>query len=194
MVDEINGINYGAIAEALRFYMEEHDFVYVDLPWFVSSKACDLTRPPKSPPIRISHIKGEAVASGEQSFLALAMSGKLMPGKYVGVTPCFRKEKDLSETRLPYFLKVELFVLGGEDISETLIPAKEFFDEHLNETEVVEVSGTQSDLYYMGLELGSYSSYNKKPIGKWVCGTGCAEPRFSISFKKKLHEEEQREI
>ena len=182
MDEEHKGINYGAIAEALRFYVEEHDFVYIDLPWVVSTKACDLTRPDKAPPIRISHLRGETVASGEQSFIALAMAGKLKPGKYVGVTPCFRAEKSLSDTRLPYFFKVELFILGGDDISQTLLPAQEFFDKYLDDgTEVIEVSDSQSDLYFMGLELGSYSKYNKKPIGKWVCGTGCAEPRFSIS-------------
>lgn len=187
------GINYLAIAEAVRFYRDEHDFEYVNLPWVVSSKACDLTRPSEDAGrVRISHIKGEAVASGEQSFLALVLAGKLKPGKYVGVSPCFRVEDETSEWKLPYFMKVELFVLGGRDIMETLGPARAFFEEYLEAIDVVPVSAYQSDIYYDGIELGSYNSYKKAPIGHWVCGTGCAEPRFSLSCKKiqKIREDE----
>ena len=186
------GINYGAISEAIRFYTDEHDFKYVNLPWVVSSKACDLTRPSKDAGVvRISHIRGEAVASGEQSFLALVLAGKLKPGKYVGATPCFRIENEANLWTQPYFFKVELFILGSSDIMDTLLPAREFFEQHLEAVDLVEVSQTQSDLYYDGVEIGSYCKYDKKPIGRWVCGTGCAEPRLSLSYAKleKIREE-----
>lgn len=180
-------MDYTALAEAIKFYVNNHGFLYVDLPWVVRDEVCDLTRPNGADPIRISHIEGEVVASGEQSFLQLFLDGRIKRGKrYVGCSPCFRDEKELSSLTRPYFMKVELFCPGSDDIDLTLRPAFEFFSQHIYFADLsnVIVGDSQVDIFYKKrIELGSYCVYEKSPVGKWVCGTGCAEPRFSRCVK-----------
>lgn len=80
-------IDYKKIVDALHFY-NWACFKYLEVPWFVSHQAMQVTAPPGKR--ACTSFLGELVASGEQSFIQLWMDNKLKQGKWHCVTPCFR--------------------------------------------------------------------------------------------------------
>lgn len=131
------------------------------------------------------------VASAEQSFLQLEKEGKLKPGRWMALTPCYRDEPILDETHLPVFLKLELIKLSDERNFYTRTDAlwiagkmQKFLREfYALPTEVIETEDG-FDVMYEDLELGSYG-VRKTMTGKsYVYGTGLAEPRTSIALER----------
>lgn len=179
-------IDYSKIAAGIEFYTK-HGFKFVDAPWIASQTATDITRPEGA--TNYPFEKGFLVASGEQSFFQLILDGKLEPGCYSCVTPCFRDDK-LDRYHQRWFLKLEL--IDTQDVTtgrplELAYLAKEFFNVYLDNTAVVPtqpldktlVPETGYDVISNGIELGSYGLRQHPLIGSWVYATGCAEPRLS---------------
>ena len=187
----MNTINYRNIADAVDFY-QGCGYTYVEVPWYVTREIMDITRPKHVPEDMDYYIPKNdkcLVASAEQSFLYLIVKGILQPGKYVGVTPCYRFEP-INQLHRKVFTKVELIEFGEVDdigqsnLTELVHHAIEFFKTKLNGTiakvgNVPENSIYGLDLEYNMEELGSYGIRQHRNI-KWVYGTGCAEPRLSI--------------
>ena len=89
---------------ALIFY-NASGWKQIDLDWTVENKISSITKPLDKKSFFID--EKELVASGEQSFLQLMNDNKLKPGRYCGITPCFRDdEEDYLHSK--YFMKVEL--------------------------------------------------------------------------------------
>jgi len=116
-------INYLLIAKAIEYYVQ-NGYKYIEVPWVVSSEALNIT----CPKIYKMRFKDKStVYSGEQSFLQMILDYKLMPGKYVCATPCFRPgDETVSNLHFNTFFKVELInflgraCLGDQDTNKLL--------------------------------------------------------------------------
>jgi hypothetical protein len=185
----MNNINYRNIADSIDYY-QDLGYTNVELPWYVTQDVMNITKP--------KHISDDLdyyiprndkvlVASGEQSFLYLIIKGILQPGKYQGVTPCYRFEP-INQLHRKTFIKNELILFNEESVTndqllEVVGDARKFFETKLMNVELKEVPQDNSivnfDLMYKGEELGSYGIRKFRNIS-WIYGTGCAEPRLSI--------------
>ncbi|MDW9481781.1 hypothetical protein GOB57_24335 [Sinorhizobium meliloti] len=170
------------LARALDFYAAK-GFLRVELDWHAPKEICAITCPDEG---RMYAFDGEyLVGSAEQAFMDAQQRGSLPPGRYVALTPCFRREKAVTETHLRHFMKVELFAAHearGELAHEFALLATEFMQAET--TQVVELVKTSEgyDLEIGGIEVGSYAA--RKVDGmSWTCGTGLAEPRFSTAVE-----------
>jgi len=192
-------------------FYERAGYQPLDVPWCVSEEAMNITRPVWAGTVNASYIAGGKqqcpVASAEQSFLQLQLDrmkadGTLMTGTYVAMTPCFRNEPVLDDLHQPYFMKVELYDATANLIVEAAEPrlnamierAKRFFEQYL-EVKVVPNEeydplkvGSAFDIVAEGtnIELGSYGIREHPKVGRWVYGTGCAEPRFSYAIEQDI--------
>jgi hypothetical protein len=193
-----------------REYYEEQGFKYVDVPWAVSRRAILLTRPPHITTEPMSMTSGGMdfypVASAEQSFLQMQMdavnAGSPITGSYCAITPCFRNEPKLDDQHQPYFLKCELISWVPTDgkLIEQVIQmhhmigaARQFFEDEGLEVECVPnpegmhdpigVNGQAFDVvsFRTNVEVGSYGIREHASVGRWIYGTGIAEPRFSYA-------------
>lgn len=192
----MNTINYRYIADAIEYY-QKCDYNYVEVPWYVTEDVMNVTKPfnkSSDDDYYIPKNNKYLVASAEQSFIYHIFKGIMLPGYYVGASPCFRFEK-ISDTHRKCFMKVELIYIS-ENMEENLNPhmdkmvydAKHFFEKIIgNYTDILEVPQENSivnyDIMYKGYELGSYGIRKHKNLFQWVYGTGCAEPRLSIVKK-----------
>ncbi len=180
-------INYSLIGYACQFYTLSCGFEQIESPWTVTKAIADITRPPKAGEFSIKEKNKVLVASGEQSFLYLYAKGYLPKGKLLTVTPCFRND-DFDGLHTKYFMKVEL--INTKDVSpkslDSMIDcAKEFFKQIFppKGLKVVKISDNQFDIFYKDVELGSYG-IRKCDFLEYVYGTGCAEPRTSLTLQK----------
>ena len=113
----------------------------------------------------------------------MIVNNNLKPGKYVGITPCFRDEPILDELHKSYFMKVELIdTLRADSLNNMIQSAKEFYLKYLD----VSVIETQDEMYDIEdtknrIELGSYGTRRYKNI-EYVFGTGCALPRLTYAI------------
>ena len=151
------------------------------------------------------------VASAEQSFLQMQMdavkAGKPITGNYCAITPCFRNEPKLDDLHQPYFMKLELISWVPIDGNPTeqeialhrmIAHARQFFEELEKdfETETVLnaelaqgdplcVGGHAFDIqsFRCGIEIGSYGIRQHKAVGRWLYGTGLAEPRYTYAVE-----------
>lgn len=191
---------YRRLIEAMAFY-EKCGFRAIDVPWAVSRAALDITRPIQAGPETLLYHAGGIelcpVASAEQSFLQMQMDartiGHHMTGSYVAITPCFRNEHVVDALHQPYFMKVELISWDHADedgMSRMLSLAGAFFERYLgwetvknNEFDPIGV-GQAIDIVAKesGIELGSYGIREHPAVGRWLYGTGCAEPRLSYAI------------
>jgi hypothetical protein len=179
---EDNNINWQYLMSAMNFYISK-GFEYIDLNWTVDEEISDRTRPLGKKDFFINN--KVLVASAEQSFLQLIKDGKLEPGRYCGITPCFRDEYILDYLHQQYFMKVELIDTKNtnhESLEDMIIIAKEYYSQYLG-VELLECDGV-FDLIDSKhkIELGSYGLRQYDDI-KWVFGTGVAEPRLSKILK-----------
>jgi seryl-tRNA synthetase len=182
MVVGSNNINWSRLVSALNFY-NASGWKQIDLEWIVDSDVSSSTKPSDKQSFFIGY--KELVASGEQSFIQLIKEGKLLPGRYCGITPCFRDD-DEDYLHSKYFMKVELIDTLNTDmksLEEIIYCAKQFFSIFLD----VRIEKIEENLYDIvefktGFELGSYGirEYNNL---KYVFGTGLAEPRLSKVLK-----------
>ena len=185
-------IDYEKIAAATHYY-ETKGYKEIEVPWIISLDSMLITRPKGAR--LFSTFAGELVASGEQSFLEIR--DQLKPGKYQCVTPCFRDEQIHDGLHHQYFIKNELiWVLEPwkpghtvyNDILDMIIKdARDFFNAYGN-TVVIDsplnnAEGNQ-DIEINGIEVGSYG-YRSYEDFHWIYGTGCAEPRLTMSLSQK---------
>lgn len=178
MVVGNNNINWSRLISALNFY-NANGWKHIDLEWIVDSEISSITKPSLKKSFFLE--EKELVASGEQSFIQLMKEGKLIPGKYCGITPCFRDDQE-DYLHSKYFMKVELINtvnVDNKSLMEIIDCAKNFFSNFL-EVKVVKLEDYLYDIVdaKTGFELGSYGIREYDNL-KWVFGTGLAEPRLS---------------
>lgn len=101
-------INWHLFSKAITTYTHL-GYKLIEVPWLVDQQAIDVTLPPSAKPFTVSGCGelNQLVGSAEQSFIYLALQGKLLPGKYQALTPCFRDDKE-DELHHKYFMKLEL--------------------------------------------------------------------------------------
>ena len=204
----VGTLQYARMLEAREYY-EACGFKYIDVPWAVSREAIMMTRPPWVTGEPFSYEAGGKliypVASAEQSFLQMqmdAMEGRrLMYDSYCTITPCFRNEPVLDDLHQPYFIKLELISWDKttpEDLGKMIAGARLFFEnEHgghkADDLWVDVVPNTDPDpigivakdivTKYTQIELGSYGIRSHPKVGRWLYGTGLAEPRYSYALE-----------
>ena len=173
-------IDYRVIADAISFY-EGLGYEYIEVPWSARGDAMCLTTPNG---ILLFPLRDEfLLASGEQIFIQMMQDGELKDGeRYMCVTPCFRDEPHYTPLVRPYFLKVELIVVGSDeqaDVDRALSHAESFFNRYLPKPVERLKTDIGIDIMYNDVELGSYGLRDHPTTGPWVYATGVAEPRFS---------------
>lgn len=174
--------NWARLARALDFYSSK-GFLRVELDWSAPKDICAITCPDES---RMYAFDDEyLVGSAEQGFMDAQNRGSLPAGRYVTLTPCFRREPVVSETHLRHFMKVEMF--ASHDARDELayefgLLAADFMQRETSH--VVELVATTEgyDLEIAGIEVGSYAARTSNGMS-WTCGTGLAEPRFSTAVE-----------
>ncbi len=177
-------IDWGRLAQALAFY-EARGFERVELDWHASRTISAWTCPDAQ---RMYAFDDDVlVGSAEQGFMQAQVEGRLVPGKrYVALTPCFRREPVLSDTHRLQFMKVELYTAGTCSLEEAHALASVAKDclKALGSCPVEVVPTPEGlDLEIAGLEVGSYAA-RRHGEHAWTCGTGLAEPRFSIAVNR----------
>lgn len=177
----INGlVDWARLGKALAFYRAA-GFLECELPWHAPRDVCALTCP--EPERMYGFEDGVLVGSAEQSFMAAQKEGMLPPMRYVSLTPCFRREREETETHKRYFMKVELFQShkASDDIAlEFAELAKRFMEAEGGQAVDIVRTAEGYDLEIAGIEVGSYSGRSLGGM-EWTCGTGLAEPRFTTA-------------
>lgn len=194
-MEPVANVRWDWLVNTIQFW-ERDGFRYVEVPWLVSKEAIEHTFKGQANPI----FQGRyPVGSGEQSFLQMQMEGKLEPGKYITMTPCFREETHLSDITQPHFMKVELYVTL--DITHNSAPHHKIawflardaiyqmekliqFTKCEKNFEVLKTDEGY-DAMFNGVEVGSYG-IREHNGHQWLYGTGLAEPRFSTLVRKAM--------
>lgn len=197
---------YNRLLRAIEYY-ERCGFKYIDVPWLVSNEAMTITRPEWAKSSIMTLIAGGEpmcpVASAEQSFLQMQMTavkaGSRMHGRFVTITPCFRNEPVIDDLHLPGFMKVELIHWGDtadgvclRDVHDMVNTAQVLLNCHVPTIRVINeepdpvACGFAFDINAKstGIELGSYGIREYPAVGRWVYGTGLAEPRMTYAIEK----------
>lgn len=171
-------MNLMRLAAAQEYY-ENLGYKNIEVPWVVDKDVNLITAPPN--PTLYPLENKFLVASAEQSFIQSLKDGKLPPGRYQATTPCFRDD-ELDELHQRYFMKLELFdnTRDGDSYMRTVLDSQEFFSKYV--TVERKLTAVGMDLESGGIELGSYG-VRETPYGKFVYGTGCAEPRLGYAIK-----------
>ncbi len=201
-------INYECLALAQACY-DRHKFSRIEVPWWATRDIVNLTKPPHLPDDNIYHIEKNdkyLLASGEQGFMYLMNKGQLAPGAYQTITPCFRNDQ-YDELHCKQFMKLELISVLHKDsniddinlhltgiISSAKYTMQELAKVLTGKDQNILQIGTHTDdptaitgtlTYDLAIvhdnqivELGSYGA-RQAIFGKWIYGTGIAEPRFS---------------
>jgi hypothetical protein len=181
MEQENPEISWRHLTAALEHFIEQ-GYTYVEAPWTVPSEVTRITFDGRHDEWTTAH--GDLVGSAEQSFLHLRLQNQLPAGRYVALTPCFRKEPYHDNLRRPYFMKVELMHVGkagafSEDDVEALAQTCHQWMQSYVGVEVDKVSTDLGyDLEIGGIEVGSYGLRQHADF-EWVYGTALAEPRLS---------------
>lgn len=193
---------YKRLLEAVAYY-EKCGFKYVDVPWAVGEEAIGITRPPHASVEGGCHMVAGGgplfpVASAEQSFIQLQLDahGSLdnrIAGSFCTLTPCFRNEPTLDDLHQPYFMKVELVSWDRttrEDMDKMIASARLLFEKdlwvdcvHNSEKDPIGVVAYDLVATHTGVELGSYGIREHPRVGRWLYGTGLAEPRYSYALE-----------
>lgn len=180
-------MNYGNLNAALTFYSARGYIYMPDAPWCVGKDAYHATKPPGAEDIVVEwgdEPHSYLVASGEQSFLQMMISGTDLK-RAICITPCYRVEK-YNDWKRPYFMKAELINAHDVDVGHLvhmISDACAFFSQFLD-VRVKETGPNMFDIVSKDgrVELGSYGirgmMIKDKPYD-WIYGTACAEPRLS---------------
>ena len=163
-------------------HYRQYGFVDTPTPWLVGEVAYHATCPPEvvngdmqwQAPLGLYH-----VASAEQGFIQLLLSGERTPPKAQSTTPCFRWEQRFDEDHLPFFYKLELY---DQDTSDAALLsmigiARVLFTKLGVETDIEETSEGYDVVTPERRELGSYGIRHFRSFS-WAYGTGIALPRF----------------
>nr|WP_250808374.1 hypothetical protein [Neorhizobium tomejilense] len=181
----INGlVDWARLARALAFY-GSRGFLQCELDWHARPDICALTcpDPDRMYPFVNDHNEDVLVGSAEQSFMQSQWKGYLPAGRYVSITPCFRREDKVSETHKRYFMKVELYAscdANPETALEFAHIAREFMQGETDQHVDLVTTREGYDLEIGGIEVGSYAARQAAGMS-WTCGTGLAEPRFTTA-------------
>jgi len=189
-------INYRAFFEAQQLYFT-YGYQVIDVPWIISDIVHKATVPFSSTDNRYHDNKlpdGHLVGSAEQGFLELIKQNRLNYGCYQSISPCFRSEDVYDELHCRYFLKLELInyinnkTTNKDSLKNCQIGllnhAMIFFSSYFNKSNL-KISQTDDentiDIIHIPtqIELGSYG-IRKIDNDFYICGTGLAEPRFSV--------------
>jgi hypothetical protein len=197
----VGTLQYARLLDAVEYY-EKCGFQYIDVPWAVSREAILMTRPP--------HIQGEPfsytvggkilypVASAEQSFLHLQLNaGGKQTGSFCTITPCFRNEPVIDNLHQPYFMKLELISWDkttAEDLNKMITAARLYIENDDAGLWVDVIKNDDPDPIarhqaydivskHARIELGSYGIRQHEKVGRWLYGTGLAEPRYSYAIE-----------
>lgn len=190
-------IDYSKIAKAKEYY-ENLGYKYIEVPWLVDEATADVTKPSES---NLHYVEcgwnneGALVGSGEQSFIQLMLDGKLSPGRYQAITPCFRDDEE-DELHQQYFMKLELIDYMPENNIEamnTLVDLADVYFDRFISTDLVRFQDefdAEKDTYDIvakktRIELGSYG-IRKYKEHIWSYGTGLALPRLDIAMEKEM--------
>lgn len=181
-------ISMSKILDALKYYKDK-GYVMIDVPQCVDFDVSQHTKPEGLPELFHRGMK-VYVASAEQSFLQLLKEGKLPNGKYMAVTPCYRHEPYLDDTHYSMFLKLELIVVGSDDVSNVVEDSFNFLSEYMECNVVTTNEGvdTKDIITLQGDELGSYGVRKTLDNTPYVYGSGIAEPRLSMCMQKQIGE------
>jgi hypothetical protein len=180
-------IDYKKLSDSIVYY-ENYGFKRIDAPWWVSTNISNITKPNFLENFYLPKNNKCLVASGEQSFICLIVNGRLPPGAYQTITPCFRDEiSDPLHRR--YFMKNELIDIADtseERLNKIIDICFGFYSNYINysdlkivKTESPKASICNFDIEYNGVELGSYGIRKHLNL-RWIYATGLAEPRLSI--------------
>ena len=171
--------------KAMRYY-KGCGFQNLEVPWFISEKAINATRPEGA---RLFNTPfGYLPASAEQSFIDMMLQDKLPHGQYQTLTPCFRDD-NLDEWHLNAFMKLELIdTRPSADYLEIMRWAQFCLGKWLipidgPKVDVVQIGPHEHDLVIDGIEIGSYGKREFNGF-TWAYGTGLAEPRFTMAWKR----------
>jgi hypothetical protein len=184
----MTAINWKLLIEALEYY-KDHGFTEIPVNWHVSRSVHDITC---SDPARMFHLKdyGVLVGSAEQAFIEMQIEGRLPAGRFVALTPCFRDEGVArDDLHALYFMKVELYstlpdAIQDGELYELCLRARGFMETRTRLPVQSVLTEEGIDLEINGIEVGSYSRRSFGGIS-WTCGTGLAEPRFSMATALK---------
>lgn len=177
-------INWKRLVDALEFY-KANGFTEIPVDWHVPGASHDITC---SAPDRMFHLKhyGVLVGSAEQAFIDMQLNGRLPQGRFVALTPCFRDEgAGRDELHALYFMKVEIYstlpdTIDDGELHELCLRARDFMETRTRLPVQSVLTEEGIDLEINGIEVGSYSRRSFGGIS-WACGTGLAEPRFSMA-------------
>lgn len=169
-------IDLPLIYDAISFYKEK-GFEPISVPYIVEKKYNDYTKPEDAKDQK-QHLDLEYIASAEQSFIKMLLEGDLLENQHQALTPCYRPEKNLSESHQQVFLKLELFA-KYDWLDYMIEDCFEFFTAKCYAVDIVKTD-IGYDIELNGIEIGSYGLRNIE--GQvFTYGTGLAEPRFSYA-------------
>lgn len=154
-------------------------FKYIDVPWIIPPHITNITRPEGATPFTLAN-QTDLVGSSEQSFIYLVSLGQLTHGMYQTITPCFRDDA-VDHWHQKYFTKLELFkndIVNEYELDRMILNAQEFFNRYTTVKSIKTEEGYDL-ISEAGIELGSYGIREHVLVGKWIYGTGLAEPRLS---------------
>lgn len=181
------GVDWQLLGKAV-FHYECAGFKLIDVPWSVPGDVAAVTCSDSS---RMYPFSDQVlVGSAEQSFMQMQFLGQLPPGKYVACTPCFRNEPVVDELHQKYFMKVELYSTEADQTGKAMafaLAVQNFIKAWGHAPAQTKIVPTEEglDLTLGGIEIGSYCSREHNGF-RWTCGTGLAEPRFTIAKAKVL--------
>jgi seryl-tRNA synthetase len=181
-------INWKLLVDALEFYKGQ-GFNEIPVDWHVPQASHNVTC---SDPARMFHLKdyGVLVGSAEQAFIDMQLDGRLPQGRFVALTPCFRDEGAArDDLHALYFMKVELYSTLPDAVEHSerhhlCLHARNFMETRASLPIRSVPTEDGVDLEINGIEVGSYSRRSFGGIS-WTCGTGLAEPRFSMAISRK---------
>jgi seryl-tRNA synthetase len=178
-------INYSLLAQAIEHY-KKRGYQEISVPWIVDLPTLKITIP--SEIIPSSTNDGYLVGSAEQGFLDLRIKEKIN-GKFVSTSPCFRENDTNDWLHQKYFMKTELFVnneVSQEKLEQVIKDAVDFYSQFIK-VQIIQIQESEYDIVDQKnkIELGSYGIRNHPLTGKWIFGTGLAEPRLSLVMRKQ---------
>ena len=171
-------INWHLFSEAIHSYTNQ-GYQLIDVPWLVDKQSINITLPSGKSNFTVNGCgeTNQLIGSAEQSFIYLVLQGKLLPGKYQALTPCFRDDLE-DEWHNKYFMKLELIELGAQYYNNVIRNARGVLSKFTSKKIAAISTQEGSDLIIDGIEIGSYGKRSYQDI-MWAYGTGLAEPRFS---------------
>jgi hypothetical protein len=183
-------IDWGMLMNAMAHYTAL-GFSQVEVPWCVPETLNLTTKPHTNRSFvqildMFENQPHELVGSAEQGFQYCIQQGKLQPGKYWSITPCFRFD-DFDALHLPWFIKLELCHILDETrdkktaLFQMVIQCAAWFDRIGIESIIVPIGDTY-DIEVNGIEVGSYG-IREVADTSYIYGTGLALPRFSLANK-----------